>query len=56
VIDGIKMLPTARVSPCADAERKVRLIRPRGRVVLDTCSHAGFTTRLDGDGVLAIRN
>ncbi len=26
-IDGIKMLPTARVSPYADAERKVALIR-----------------------------
>ena len=26
-IDGIKMLPTAQVSPYADAERKVELIR-----------------------------
>jgi len=41
-IDGIKMLPTARVSPYADAERKVRLIRPRGRVVLDTCGGLGY--------------
>ena len=41
-IDGIKMLPTARVSPYEDAERKVRLIRPRGRVVLDTCGGLGY--------------
>jgi predicted methyltransferase len=41
-IDGIKMLPTARVSPYADAERKVRLIQPRGRVVLDTCGGLGY--------------
>src|SRR4029077_15356344 len=31
-IDGIKMLPTSRISPYADAERKVSLIRPRGKV------------------------
>jgi predicted methyltransferase len=41
-IDGIKMLPTAHVSPYADAERKVRLIQPRGRVVLDTCGGLGY--------------
>jgi uncharacterized protein len=41
-IDGIKMLPTAHVSPYADAERKVRLIKPRGRVVLDTCGGLGY--------------
>ena len=41
-IDGIKMLPTARVSPYADAERKVRLIKPRGKVVLDTCGGLGY--------------
>jgi predicted methyltransferase len=41
-IDGIKMLPTARVSPYADAERKVGLIRPRGKVVLDTCGGLGY--------------
>jgi predicted methyltransferase len=41
-IDGIKMLPTARVSPFADAERKVRLIRPRGKVILDTCGGLGY--------------
>ena len=41
-IDGIKMLPTARISPYADAERKVSLIRPRGKVVLDTCGGLGY--------------
>ena len=41
-IDGIKMLPTAQVSPYADAERKVRLIQPRGKVVLDTCGGLGY--------------
>ena len=41
-IDGIKMLPTARVSPYADAERKVRLIQPRGKMVLDTCGGLGY--------------
>src|SRR6266702_6149488 len=35
-IDGIKMLPTAQLSPFADAERKVGFIRPRGKVILDT--------------------
>lgn len=41
-IDGIKMLPTSRVSPYADAERKVGLIRPHGKVVLDTCGGLGY--------------
>ena len=41
-IDGIKMLPTARVSPWADAERKVALIEPRGKVILDTCGGLGY--------------
>jgi len=41
-IDGIKMLPTARVSPYADAERKVDLIQPHGKVVLDTCGGLGY--------------
>ena len=41
-IDGIKMLPTAQVSPYADAERKVELIEPRGKYVLDTCSGLGY--------------
>ena len=41
-IDGIKMLPTARVSPYLDAQRKVALIRPRGKRVLDTCGGLGY--------------
>ena len=41
-IDGIKMLPTARVSPYADAERKVSLVQPRGKIVLDTCGGLGY--------------
>jgi predicted methyltransferase len=41
-IDGIKMLPTARVSPYADAERKVGLIAPRGKQILDTCGGLGY--------------
>jgi predicted methyltransferase len=41
-IDGIKMLPTAHVSPYADAERKVALIQPRGKKILDTCGGLGY--------------
>jgi predicted methyltransferase len=41
-IDGIKMLPTAQVSPYEDAERKVRLIRPRDKIILDTCGGLGY--------------
>jgi predicted methyltransferase len=41
-IDGIKMLPTAHVSPYADAERKVRLVEPRGKTILDTCGGLGY--------------
>lgn len=41
-IDGIKMLPTAKVSPWDDAERKVGLVAPRGKVVLDTCGGLGY--------------
>jgi predicted methyltransferase len=41
-IDGIKMLVSAQVSPYADAERKVNLIRPRGKVILDTCGGLGY--------------
>jgi uncharacterized protein len=41
-IDGIKMLPTAHVSPYADAQRKVGLIEPRGKLVLDTCGGLGY--------------
>jgi predicted methyltransferase len=41
-IDGIKMLPTAKISPYADAERKVGWVQPRGKVVLDTCGGLGY--------------
>ena len=41
-IDGIKMLPTARVSPYDDAQRKVSLIQPRGKTILDTCGGLGY--------------
>ena len=41
-IDGIKMLPTAKVSPYADAERKVGLIQPQGKAILDTCGGLGY--------------
>jgi uncharacterized protein len=41
-IDGIKMLPTAQVSPYEDARRKVELIRPAGKVILDTCGGLGY--------------
>ena len=41
-IDGIKMLPTAKESPVEDARRKVALVDPRGKVVLDTCGGLGY--------------
>jgi hypothetical protein len=41
-IDGIKMLPTAKASPLEDARRKVELVQPRGKVVLDTCGGLGY--------------
>jgi predicted methyltransferase len=41
-IDGIKMLPTARVSPFEDAGRKVGLIEPAGKQILDTCGGLGY--------------
>jgi uncharacterized protein len=41
-IDGIKMLPTAQVSPYEDAGRKVALVEPRGKIVLDTCGGLGY--------------
>jgi predicted methyltransferase len=41
-IDGIKMLPTAQVSPYIDAERKVDLIEPKGKSILDTCGGLGY--------------
>ncbi len=41
-IDGIKMLPTSRESPLDDARRKVALVEPRGKIVLDTCGGLGY--------------
>ncbi len=41
-IDGIKMLVSARISPIEDARRKVALVEPRGRRVLDTCGGLGY--------------
>jgi predicted methyltransferase len=41
-IDGIKMLPSAKVSPYEDARAKVELVAPKGRVVLDTCGGLGY--------------
>lgn len=41
-IDGIKMLPTARLSPYEDARAKVALIEPRGRAILDCCGGLGY--------------
>lgn len=41
-IDGIKMLPTAKESPFEDARRKVALVEPRGKRLLDTCGGLGY--------------
>ena len=41
-IDGIKMLPTSKESPLDDARRKVALVEPRGKTVLDTCGGLGY--------------
>lgn len=41
-IDGIKMLPTSKESPVDDARRKVALVEPRGKVVLETCGGLGY--------------
>ena len=41
-IDGIKMLPSAQVSPYEDARRKVALVAPAGKTVLDTCGGLGY--------------
>ena len=41
-IDGIKMLPTAQVSPWADAAAKVALVRPAGAAILDCCGGLGY--------------
>lgn len=41
-IDGIKMLPTSKESPIDDARRKVALVQPAGKRVLDTCGGLGY--------------
>ncbi len=41
-IDGIKMLVSAKLSPYEDARRKVELIQPRGKIILDTCGGLGY--------------
>jgi predicted methyltransferase len=41
-IDGIKMLPSESLSPWDDARRKVELVAPRGKHVLDTCGGLGY--------------
>lgn len=41
-IDGIKMLPTSKESPLDDARRKVALVAPQGKAVLDTCGGLGY--------------
>jgi predicted methyltransferase len=41
-IDGVKMLPTRQVSPYDDARRKVALVEPFGKRVLDTCAGLGY--------------
>lgn len=41
-IDGIKMLPTQKVSPFDDARTKVGLIEPKGKRILDTCGGLGY--------------
>lgn len=41
-IDGIKMLVTASISPVDDARRKVALVQPQGKTILDTCGGLGY--------------
>jgi len=41
-IDGIKMLPTSKESPLDDARRKVALVQPQGKTILDTCGGLGY--------------
>lgn len=41
-IDGIKMLVTSKISPIEDARRKVALVEPSGKIVLDTCGGLGY--------------
>jgi predicted methyltransferase len=45
-IDGIKMLPTSKESPFEDARRKVALVEPKGKAILDTCGGLGYFAAL----------
>ena len=56
-IDGIKMLPTSKESPLDDARRKVALVQPAGKTVLDTCGGLGYFAACCLDaGVASIRS
>ncbi|KIP87108.1 methyltransferase [Stenotrophomonas maltophilia] len=56
-IDGIKMLPSAKLSPFDDARRKVDLIAPAGKTVFDTCGGLGYFAACCLDaGVAQIRS
>ena len=41
-IDGIKMLVSAQIAPMDDAKRKVALVQPRGKQILDACGGLGY--------------
>ena len=56
-IDGIKMLPTSKESPLDDARRKVALVQPAGKAILDTCGGLGYFAACCLDaGVASIRS
>ena len=56
-IDGIKMLVSAQISPLDDARRKVALVEPRGKQILDTCGGMGyFAASCLDEGVAGIRS
>ena len=56
-IDGIKMLVSASTAPLEDARRKVALVQPRGKQVLDTCGGLGyFAACCLADGVARIQS
>jgi len=56
-IDGIKMLVSAQLSPMEDARRKVALVAPRGKQVLDTCGGMGYFAACCLEaGVTAVRS
>ena len=56
-IDGIKMLPSAKLSPYEDARRKVELVAPAGKQLLDTCGGLGYFAACSLDaGVAHLRS